>query len=60
MVPLGIQYNFSKLKNAGMDIQYRDYQKGFKVGANVYGVKMSTNNIIKEKESVTETEEIIR
>lgn len=48
MVPLGLQYNFSKLKNAGMDIQYRDYQKGFRVGANVYGgVKMATNNIIK-------------
>ncbi|KIC62443.1 outer membrane beta-barrel protein [Chryseobacterium taiwanense] len=48
MVPLGVQYNFSKLKNAGMDVQYRDYQKGFKVGANVYGgVKMSTNNIMK-------------
>lgn len=48
MVPLGFQYNFSKLKNAGMDIQYRDYQNGFKVGANVYGgVKMSTNNIMK-------------
>ncbi|KMQ66775.1 hypothetical protein ACM46_04525 [Chryseobacterium angstadtii] len=48
MVPLGLQYNFSKLKNAGMDVQYRDYDKGFKVGANVYGgVKMSTNNIIK-------------
>ncbi|MCS3530405.1 PorT family protein [Chryseobacterium sp. JUb7] len=48
VVPLGLQYNFSRLKNAGMDIQYRDYQKGFKVGANVYGgVKMSTNNIVK-------------
>ncbi|EJL73675.1 outer membrane beta-barrel protein [Chryseobacterium populi] len=48
MVPLGVQYNFSRIKNAGMDIQYRDYNKGFKVGANVYGgVKMSTNNIIK-------------
>ncbi|WP_027386908.1 outer membrane beta-barrel protein [Chryseobacterium gregarium] len=48
VVPLGLQYNFSKIKNAGMDIQYRDYSKGFKVGANVYGgVKMATNNIIK-------------
>lgn len=48
MVPLGLQYNFSRLKNAGMDVQYRDYQKGFKVGANIYGgVRMSTNNIIK-------------
>ena len=51
IVPLGLQYNFSKLKSAGMDIQYRDYQKGFKVGANVYGgVRMSTNNIIKGEE----------
>ncbi len=48
VVPLGLQYNFSKVKNAGMDIQYRDYNKGFKVGANIYGgVKMATNNIIK-------------
>lgn len=48
IVPLGLQYNFSKLKSAGMDIQYRDYNKGFKVGANVYGgVRMSSNNIIK-------------
>ncbi|MDR6159576.1 hypothetical protein QF023_003092 [Chryseobacterium sp. SLBN-27] len=48
IVPLGLQYNFSKLKSAGMDVQYRDYQKGFKVGANIYGgVRMSTNNIIK-------------
>lgn len=48
MVPLGLQYNFSKLKNAGMDIKYRDYNSGFKVGANIYGgVKMATNNIIK-------------
>ncbi|KXH83558.1 outer membrane beta-barrel protein [Chryseobacterium kwangjuense] len=48
VMPLGIQYNFSKLKNAGMDVQYRDYHKGLKIGANVYGgVKMSTNNIIK-------------
>jgi len=48
MVPLGIQYNFSKIKNAGMDIQYRNCYEGFKVGANVYGgVQMSTNNIIK-------------
>ncbi|MBK1894954.1 outer membrane beta-barrel protein [Chryseobacterium paridis] len=47
IVPLGVQYNFSKLKSAGMDIQYRDYNKGFKVGANVYGgVRMSSNNII--------------
>ena len=48
MVPLGLQYNFSKLKNAGMDIQYRPYSDGFRVGANVYGgIKMSTNNIVK-------------
>ena len=48
IVPLGLQYNFSKLKNAGMDIQYRPYEDGFRVGANVYGgVKMSTNNIVK-------------
>jgi hypothetical protein len=54
IVPLGIQYNFSKLKNAGMDIQYRSYYKGFKVGANVYGgVKMSTNNIVKGNDGET-------
>jgi len=47
MVPLGLQYNFSKLKNAGMDIQYRPYSDGFRVAANMYGgVKMSTNNIV--------------
>jgi hypothetical protein len=47
IVPLGVQYNFSKLKNAGMDVQYRRFYKGFKIGANVYGgVRMSTNNII--------------
>jgi len=48
MVPLGLQYNFSKLKNAGMDIQYRPYSEGFRVAANMYGgVKMSTNNIVR-------------
>ena len=48
MVPLGFQYNFSKLKNVGMDIQYRSYGRGFRVAANVYGgVQMSTNNIVK-------------
>ena len=48
MVPLGLQYNFSKLKNAGMDIQYRPYSSGFTVAANVYGgIKMSTNNIVR-------------
>ncbi|MCC3215892.1 PorT family protein [Chryseobacterium sp. X308] len=48
IVPLGMQYNFSKLKNGGMDVQYRSYYTGFKIGANVYGgVKMSTNNIVK-------------
>ena len=48
MVPLGIQYNFSKLKNAGMDVQYRPYSDGFRMAANMYGgVKMSTNNIVR-------------
>ena len=48
MVPLGLQYNFSKLKNAGMDVQYKPYSSGFRVAANMYGgVKMSTNNIIR-------------
>jgi len=47
MVPLGLQYNFSKLKNAGMDIQYRPYSDGFRIAANMYGgVKMSSNNIV--------------
>lgn len=51
MVPLGIQYNFSNVKDAGMDIKYRNCYEGFKVGANVYGgVQMSTNNIIKGNE----------
>ncbi|AZA81156.1 hypothetical protein C1637_00830 [Chryseobacterium lactis] len=46
--PLGVQYNFSKLKNGSMDIQYRDYDEGLKIGANMYGgLRMSTNNIIK-------------
>ena len=48
MVPLGIQYNFSKLKNVGQGINYRPYYKGFKVGAQVYGgVRLSSNNIMK-------------
>ncbi|MGA9212191.1 outer membrane beta-barrel protein [Kaistella sp.] len=48
MVPLGFQYNFSKLKNVGMDIQYRSYSDGFRVAANMYGgVQMSTNNIVR-------------
>lgn len=48
MVPFGFQYNFSKIKNAGMDVQYRPYSDGLRMGANVYGgVRMSTNNIIK-------------
>ncbi len=47
MVPIGFQYNFSKLKTVG-DIQYRPYYDGFKVSANVYGgVKLSSNNIVK-------------
>lgn len=48
MVPLGLHYNFSKLKNVGMDIQYRSYKRGFRAEANLYGgVQMSTNNIVK-------------
>ncbi len=47
IVPLGLQYSFSKLKNAGMDIQYRNFRDGFKVAGYFYGgVKMSTNNIV--------------
>lgn len=47
IVPLGLQYNFSKLKNAGMDIQYRNFRDGFKVAGYFYGgLKMSTNNIV--------------
>lgn len=48
IVPLGLQYNFSKLQNAGMDIQYRPYSSGFRIAANAYGgIKMSTNNIVR-------------
>lgn len=48
MVPIGFQYNFSKMKNVGMDIQYRSYSGGFRIAANAYGgVKMSTNNIVR-------------
>lgn len=48
MVPIGFQYNFSKVKNVGMDIQYRNYSDGFRIAANVYGgVKISTNNIVR-------------
>ena len=37
-----------------MDIQYRSYYTGFKIGANVYGgVKMSTNNIVKGNDGET-------
>ena len=47
IVPLGLQYNFSKLKNAGMDIRYRNFRDGFKVAGYFYGgLKMSTNNIV--------------
>lgn len=48
IVPIGFQYNFSKMKNVGMDIQYRNYSRGFRVAANIYGgIKMSTNNIVR-------------
>ncbi|WP_027375947.1 outer membrane beta-barrel protein [Kaistella palustris] len=48
MVPVGLQYNFSKIKNAGMDIQYRSYSDGFRIAAQMYGgVKMSSNNIVR-------------
>lgn len=48
MIPLGLQYNFSKLKTVAEDITYRPYYKGLKLGANVYGgVRMGTNNIVK-------------
>lgn len=47
MIPIGFQYNFSKIKTVG-DIQYRPYYDGFKMSANVYGgIKMSSNNIVK-------------
>lgn len=47
IVPLGLQYNFSRLKDAGMDIKYRNFRDGFKIAGYFYGgVKMSTNNII--------------
>jgi outer membrane protein W len=61
IVPLGVQYNFSKLKNAGMDVQYRRFYNGFKIGANVYGgVRMSTNNIIEGNDGELRNREIIR
>lgn len=48
MVPIGLQYNFSPVRNAGQDVRYRSYFKGFKIGAGLYGgVQMSTNNIVK-------------
>ena len=47
MVPVGFQYNFSKIKSAGMDVNYRAFDDGFRIGANFYGgAKMSTNNIV--------------
>jgi hypothetical protein len=48
MIPFGFQYNFSKLQNAGIDVQYRPYSDGLRMSANLYGgIKMSTNNIVK-------------
>lgn len=48
MIPLGLQYNFSKIKTVADDISYRPYYKGWKLGANMYGgVRMGTNNIVK-------------
>ena len=48
MVPIGFQYNFSELKNAGMDVQYRSYDAGFRIAANAYGgLKLSSNNIVR-------------
>jgi len=54
MVPLGLQFNFSPLKTVGENIKYRNYYKGAKLGANVYGgVRMSSNNIIKGEHTNT-------
>lgn len=47
IIPLGMQYNFSKLKDAGMGINYRNFRDGFKMAGYFYGgIKMSTNNIV--------------
>lgn len=47
LVPVGLQYNFSKVKNAGMDVEYRSFSRGLRIAANIYGgVKMSSNNIV--------------
>lgn len=48
MVPVGIQYNFSPLKDAGQGVGYRPFYGGFKAGVNAYGgILLSSNNITK-------------
>lgn len=48
MVPLGLKYNFTKLKNITPDFQYRSTEGGLGLGMNLYGgIKISNNNIVK-------------
>lgn len=47
MVPLGLKYNFSKLKTGG-ETPYRNISKGWGIGLNIYGgLKLSSNHIVK-------------
>ena len=48
IVPVGINYNFSKLKHDDAGNTYRNIEKGFGISANVYGgFNISNNNIVK-------------
>lgn len=48
MVPLGFTYHSSKLKTDENGEAYRNINKGFGIGANIYGgFKISQNNIVK-------------
>lgn len=48
MIPVGIKFNISPLQKVNEEFSYRNIDKGFGIGANLYGgFRISKNNIVK-------------
>ncbi len=48
VVPVGLKFHISPLKNVGDEFSYRNINKGLAIGANIYGgFRISKNNIVK-------------
>lgn len=48
IIPLGLTYSFAPLEVSSEGIKHREFDEGFRIGAQLYGgIKLSSNNIIK-------------